>query len=228
MNLRKALIAWLIFPALTLLCLNLTHQPILAAPEPALVPGPNIWQLELELHGEPQQLTMKLPTWNKPRTYWYMPYTITNNTGRDVDFYPQFDLLTDTFSLVHGGVEVRKPVFDRIKQLYSTTLPYLEPESEITGRILQGQDNARSSVIIFRDFDPNATSVKIFIAGLSNETVKVLHPAAINPRTKMPKEVLLRKSLMLQYDVPGDRFNPENRVMLYRGREWLMRSMSGQ
>ena len=197
--------------------------PLGAAPEPALVPPPGAWQLDFELHGTPRQISIKLPGDAKPRRFWYLLYSITNNTGRDIEFYPQFDLFTNTFKLYNAGVKVRRPVFEAIRELYAKTIPLLEPENMISGRILLGRDNARDSVAIFEDFDPNSNSVKIFVSGLSNETVTVAHPGQFDSDNQSRKKVLLRKTLMLQYQVPGDRFNLDQRVMLYRGREWIMR-----
>jgi len=215
------------------------------APEPALVPPPGTWQLDIELHGDLEQTLVQLPGSSQAKSYWYLLYTITNNTGRDVVFYPQFELMTDTFQLHRAGVNIRRPVFEAIRRLYDRTIPLLEPQSMITGHagpgqakgILQGQDNARDSVAIFEDFDPNATKVKIFIAGLSNETVTVelSHPPAADAagdaeddgrqpgQDKAAKRVLLRKTLMLEYQVVGDAYNPQGRVVLYRNRKWVMR-----
>ena len=197
--------------------------PLWAAPEPALVPPPGAWQLDFELHGTPRQISIKLPGDAKPRRFWYLLYSVTNNTGSDIEFYPQFDLLTDTFKLYYAGAKARRPVFEAIRELYAKTIPLLEPESMVSGRILLGRDNARDSVAIFEDFDPNSNSVKVFVSGLSNETVTVAYPGQFDSDNQSQKKVLLRKTLMLQYQVPGDRFNLDQRVMLYRGREWIMR-----
>ncbi len=194
-----------------------------AAPEPALVPPAGTWQLDFEIHGEPRRISIILPGDAEPRSFWYLLYTITNNTGQDVEFYPQFELMTDTFKLYNAGDKVRRPVFEAIRKRYAETIPLLEPQSMLTGRLLVGKDNARDSVAIFEDFDPNATEASVFVAGLSNETVKMEISEKAESGEKVTKEVLLRKTLMLKYQVPGDRFNPEKRVMLYRDREWLMR-----
>jgi len=209
--------------AAALFLLALSLGPLHAAPEPALVPPPGTWQLSLQLHGQPRQITTKLPGDAHPQTFWYLPYTITNNTDQDAEFYPRVELLTDTLKLYQAGVNVRRPIFTAIRERYNETLPLLEPQSMLTGRVLQGQDNARDSVIIIQDFDPNATSVKLFFTGLSNETVTVEHPSQIDPKTNKPKRLLLRKTLMLQYDVPGDALKLEKRIMLYRSRKWIMR-----
>lgn len=203
-----------------------------AAPEPALVPPPGVWQLDIELHGEPRQITVNLPgdralskTAQQPQTrrYWYLLYTVVNNTGQDVEFYPQFELITDTLKLYQAGARERRPVFEAIREQHERAVPLIEPESMLTGKILQGDDNARDSVAIFEDFDPNAREVAIFAVGLTNETVKIDHPTDLDPQTSKPRQVLLRKTLCLKYQVPGDVHRLQNRVMLYRNRDWIMR-----
>ena len=111
--------------------------------------------------------------------------------------------------LYDAGLHARRPIFQAIAARYSLKYPLLEPESMITGRVLQGDDNARDSVVIFEDFDPNATTVEIFIAGISNETTMVEIPGSVDPETKKSKEVLLRKTLVLKYQVPSDPLRPK-------------------
>jgi hypothetical protein len=193
---------------------------LFAPPTPSLVPELGTWQFDIQLYGDPQRIEITLPGSTESKTYWYLLYTITNNTGKERDFYPQFELFTDTLRLYQAGVKVRRPVFEAIRARYNNTIPLLEPESMVTGRILVGEDNARDCVAIFEDFDPAANSVKIFISGLSNETVKVKSPLADSDNAR---EFLLRKTLMMQYQVPGDALSPEKRVMLYRTRDWIMR-----
>ena len=204
---------------ITCLCL----APATSAPKPAVIPPQGTWQLKIELHGLPQMMRFRLPGDTKPKNYWYLLYTITNTTGQDVGFFPHFELLTDTLKLDPGGNKTRRWVFEDIQKRYQTSIPLLESQDQVTGRILQDQDNARDSVAILEDFDPEATRVKIFFAGLSNETTLVPHPTEIDPKTNKPKEIMLRKTLMLEYKVAGDRLNPSQRTLLYRDRNWIMR-----
>lgn len=203
-------------------CMAMTYSAF-AAPRPDFLPREGVWQLDIEFHGAPRLISVRLPGDEEPTLFWYLLYTVTNRTGQEINFYPQFELMTDTFKIVPAGRGVRRPVFHAIRDIYENAIPLLEQEAQVTGPILLGIDNARDSVAIFEDFDPNATQAKIFISGLSNETVKVELPTPINSDEKMIKDVLLRKALMLEYQVPGDRYTLENRVMLYRGRKWIMR-----
>ena len=75
-------------------------------------------------------------------------------TGEEFDFYPEFTLFTNTLKAYSTGIGVRRPVFEAIRAQYASSIPLLEAETLVTGRILIGQDNARDSVAIFEDFGP--------------------------------------------------------------------------
>lgn len=209
--------------ALILLLGGLVAIQVSGAPEPSRVEIPGNWQIDIKLQGQPQLLSIALPGENERRNYWYLLYTVTNNTGQEVNFYPQFEIFTDTFKIHRSEKHVSRQVFDMIKRQYGRTLPFMESQDQVTGVLLQGEDNARDSVAIFEDLDPNSTQVKMFVSGLSNEIIKVKHPTRVDAKTASNEEVLLRKTLTLEYKVSGDRLKPEERVMLYRDRKWYMR-----
>ena len=190
-------------------------------PVPAALPPADIWQLDVEFHGKPEQLEVMLPGSKEPSRFWYLVYTITNNTGSDVDFYPAFEVMTNTFKLYEAGKVPSKPVYKEVERLYKKSVPLLEPEIKVAGKILQGEDNARDCVCILEDFDPNATSIKLFISGFSNETTTV--ELADNKNEKKSKKVLLRKTLMIEYTVPGDEYNQDKKSMIFRRKKWIMR-----
>ena len=45
---------------------------------------------------EPTPIRVNIPGKDVPQVYWYLRYTVTNNTGRDQIFMPDFVLYTDT------------------------------------------------------------------------------------------------------------------------------------
>ena len=49
------------------------------------------------------------------------------------------------------------------------------------GKLLQGKDNARTSVIVFPDLDPKVSKFTIYVTGLSGETKTMPNPA-YNPK----------------------------------------------
>ena len=86
-----------------------------AAPEPAIVPRPGQWTINTKF-THPQQILLRSAPENKPKRFWYSLITITNNTGRDVDFYPKCDLMTNTFEITPAGKGVTPAVFQNIKK----------------------------------------------------------------------------------------------------------------
>jgi len=215
----------IIWTALTvvLLVFLVQPEPMAAQKRAALMPPAGTWLIHLELHGEPQKINVALPGETQPRTYWYLLYTVTNNTGAEVNFYPKFELFTDTFKLYRAGKDIRRVVFAAIKKRYATTIPLLERQQDITGKLLIGDDNARDSVAIFEDFDPKARSVKLFMSGLSNEIARIKSPLKGAQDAEEPAETILRRTLLLNYKVPGDDLNPHERVILYQDRSWVLR-----
>ena len=79
-----------------------------AAPEPAIVPGPDDWTVEVGFE-HPQQIVVQLSGQDRPRRFWYLLVTLTNKTNRDVDFYPKCELMTDTLQVIPAGKNT--PIF---------------------------------------------------------------------------------------------------------------------
>ncbi len=193
----------------------------LAAPEPAIVPGPRDWTVDVTFE-HPQQITLQLGSHNRPRRFWYTIVTLTNNAKRDVDFYPRCELMTDTFQIIPAGKGASPEVFDRIKRRHQSKYPFLEPLEKVGNKILQGRDNARDIAIIWPDFDVRAKNMKIFMTGLSNETAVIDHPVA-KDKTGKPLKVYLRKTLELNYTLRGDTRFRSHIKLNYKDKRWVMR-----
>ena len=193
----------------------------LAAPEPAIVPAPGQWTLDTEFTN-PMEITLPLGSDKKPLKFWYLIITITNNTGKDVDFYPKCDLMTDSFQIVPAGKLVSTSLFDQIKKRHKGRYPFLELLDQAGTKILQGEDNTRDIAVIWPDFDAKATSVKLFITGLSNETANVNYPL-LKDETGEPLKVFLRKTLELNYSLRGDPALRTSASFEFQGKRWIMR-----
>lgn len=195
----------------------------LAAPTPSLTP--KSWDLEFEFF-DPARIEVALPGEERPTTFWYLIYTVTNNSGREVLFYPQFDLVTDTLNVVQGGDHVSPTVFDAIRARHGKLHPFLTEPLKVGGKLLQGTDNARTSVAIFRDFDPQASRFTVFAGGLSGEVARVPNPAfdpAAGESEQNPQFFTLRKTLAIPYDLPGDPVTRRQATPARGTREWVMR-----
>jgi hypothetical protein len=154
--------------------------------------------------------------------FWYTIVTVTNRTGMDADFYPKCDLMTDTFQVLPAGKGVPPVVFDMIRQRHASRYPLLESLQRVPNRILEGEDNARDIAVIWKDFDPQATSLRLFIGGLSNETAIVSHPVAVDADGN-PVPIYLRKTLEMDYTLRGDPALRSSVEVVYKGQSWVMR-----
>ncbi len=191
-----------------------------AAPEPALVQRPGQWTLEVR-YEHLQQLVLPWGPGGEQR-FWYTIVTVTNRTGMDADFYPKCDLMTDTFQILPAGKGVPPVVFDMIRQRHAGRYPLLESLEGVPNRVLEGEDNALDIAVIWRDFDPQATSFHVFISGLSNETAVVAHPVAVDADGN-PLPVYLRKTLEMKYNLRGDPALRSSVEVAYKGQGWVMR-----
>jgi len=192
-----------------------------AAPQPAIVPNPENWTIEATFE-HPQMIVLQAGSADKPKRFWYTILTLVNKTGRDVDFYPKCELMTDTFQIIQAGQNVPETVFEQIKQRHQNKFPFLESWEKTDNRMLQGQDNARDIAVIWPDFDTNAKGIKIYIAGLSNESAAVEHPIEKDKDGK-PVKVFLRKTLELSYGIKGDADARSDESLSYEGKHWIMR-----
>jgi len=108
----------------------------------------------------------------------------------------------------------------------------LQSMAGMAGKILQGEDNAKSGVAIFRDFDPQTGTFDVFVGGLSGLTVIVDLPVEISvtqtdafgkSREVKLSQLLLSRTLKLTYSVPGE---PPLRIRQGAGlieQTWVMR-----
>ena len=191
-----------------------------AAPQPAIVQGPSLWTAHVEFESL-RQFVYRPTEHTKPRRFWYTILTISNHTNQDMEFYPQCDLMTETFQILPAGKRVPPEVFRLIKARHASQYPLLESLMAVDSTILQGEDNARDIAIIWSDFDPKAKNVKLFISGLSNETAVLRLPSA--DASSPEKTAYLRKTLELRYHLKGDSVWRADDDIAFKGKNWVMR-----
>jgi hypothetical protein len=184
-----------------------------AFPEPSVVPVS--WELNLK-HGPIERLIMTID--GKQQTFWFMRYSVINNTGKDVLFTPSVELMTDTGQVQEAFKDVPSDVFKKIKEMYKN--PLLESPTNVVGKLLQGEDNAKDGVLIFANLDTDARNFQIFFSGLSGETAEVKNPITGKP-------VILQKSLVLEYGVPGQAIGIDP-VPVYKGSHWVMKESESE
>lgn len=197
------------------------------APKPAEIAVS--WQLDFD-YKPIQPIMVQLPGEAKPRLFWFMLFTVANHTGSDQIFVPDFTLYTDTAQVLRAGQHVPSAVFDKVKALYNN--PLLQDMSGVSGKLLQGEDNAKDGVAIWADFDDKATSFDLFVGGLSGETTEVALPAPMQVTqtdasgkkvTKMIDKIVLSKTFDLNYTIAGDPSTRAKNTAALAAKTWVMR-----
>ena len=199
----------------------LTFGICVSAPKPAIVPGPDEWTLNVNFE-HPQQIAFRTAGEMTTKRFWYTIITLTNQSGRDVNFYPKCELMTDTYQIIPAGKGIPNTVFEKIKKRHESKYPFLELLERVESKILEGEDNTKDIAIIWPDFDDRAKEIKIFTAGLSNETAVINHPI-IKDENGKPAKVFLRKTLELSYSIGGDPALRSGAKLTYKNKRWIMR-----
>ena len=196
-----------------------------ATPEPSAVPV--AWELSLKPFAP---MTIQVDTGKGASVYWYMVYTVTNNSGQDVEFHPEITRVSEieTEGTPQAGtsqssaapqittepaiVGIHPAVYKAIAERHAKTHPFLVSPVKAITRLLQGKDNAVTSVAIFPQLDSRVSRFTIYVGGLSGETLARPNPTYKAPSGESdeksdeanPKFFVLKKTLAMPYILPGD------------------------
>ncbi|MBX3410042.1 MAG: hypothetical protein KF859_09185 [Phycisphaeraceae bacterium] len=183
------------------------------APEPD--PVPRRWELSIE--PGPLRVT-SVETPSGTRSYFYLTYKVTNSYSSDLTLAPSFDLSIGEGNTYRSGRDVPPDVTRQI--LESLQNPLLQDQISVVGTILRGEENAREGLVIWPAPSLRASEVTIYAAGFSGETRS---ERVRDPKTGDTKPVLLRKTLMLRYQTPGEIQNWAAKPFDLLERRWIMR-----
>lgn len=200
------------------------------SPKPDLAPSnpplevAKTWELEFTFH-DPQRIQVQTADGGS-ETYWYLLYTVTNSTGKEVAFFPSVSLVTDHLEVIDAGAEVHPKVYDAIKARHIKEYPFFASPTQVTGPLLQGKPNSRTSAAVFKAFSPNANRFTLFTAGLSGDLKREANPAfnTSQPESETnPRYFLFRRTLAVTYQLPGDPQTRSQAAPIRVNREWVMR-----
>jgi hypothetical protein len=195
------------------------------AVDPNLIKGEK-WNLDFQF-DRPEPIVVTGPTGEK-QIYWYVLYTVTNKTGQDRSFVPVFTLFADTGALSRAGIY--PSVFDAVKKLRKPK--FLENAVQMMGKLLVGEDNARTGVAIFPPLSFKTTKFTIFVEGLSGEFIERPEPAAppqggaAKPEEVKPdadKLIRLRKTMALTYTLPSENWMTTLDQPVFQCKKWTWR-----
>ncbi len=187
--------------------------------------APVSWELKFSF-SDPQRISLTLPGASQPTTYWYMLYTVENDTDREVAFYATAELVTASLQVIKGGEQISPTVYDAIKARHKITHPFMIDPSRVSGTLLQGEDNAKTSMVVFRQFNYEDNAFSIYFSGLSGEIKLQPNPSfdASQPESKKnPRAFSIRKTLEIKYELPGDESTRRLATPIRRERNWVMR-----
>ncbi len=181
-----------------------------AAPQPK--PVPTRWEFRVD----PGELrTMVVPSAGKPdQAYYYFVYEVTNNTGQDRALAPSFELVTDLGESKRSGENVPADVPRQIIRALKD--PLMLTELDMLGTLPQGSENAKRGVVVWPVNDTSIDEVTIYAAGFSGESIRVERPDT-------GEEIILRKSLMLRHQIPGDLVVTSDDPLERTLDQWVMR-----
>ena len=152
--------------------------------------APRIWTLEFK----PGPLRMYVDPIDG-KHYHYFTYRVINLTEGDRMFAPTLELFTDKGRLLASGKGVSTQVSKRLMGYLDD--PLLENEHQIIGDLKQGKEHAKDGLVAWEAVDLESNQITIFVTGLSNGINRVPHPVT-------GEDVLLRKTLRLDYSIPGN------------------------
>ena len=184
------------------------------APEPN--PVPQRWQFDVR-PGQLRFARFDTPD-GQTRGYYFLTYRVVNNTKEDLLLAPLFELTTENGDVIRSGREVPQSVTKKI--MAEVDNPLAQDQISILGTLLQGEENGRDGVVIFSDVDASARDITIFATGFSGETA----PYEVkDAKTGKPRKELLRKTLSLEYRLPGDVTGRVNEPLPLYDQRWVMR-----
>jgi len=200
---------------------------IIAFPQTAVRaehPKPSVYPISWELkftHRLPQRIVVQAPGDTLARAYWYVTYSVTNDTEQEQAFLPVFEMLSDDGRLMRSDMNVPVAVFNTIKAREKKEL--LEPFTRIAGELRLGEDQARDGVAIFPEPTTRMGRFSIFVSGLSGEATALKDDQGNVIKDKDGNPTILRKTLRLNYHVRGDEVYPGEDEVNENTQEWVMR-----
>lgn len=212
--------------AVAVVLIPASPAPAADRPEPSPFPLPDAWYLDFK-HGAPKRIVVDVPGQKAPTAYWYLTYTVTNNTGKDQEFLPEFEMVTQDGKVHRSDHPILLPVFDAIKKAENN--PLLLPLTQMIGTLRQGEDQAKDGVAIWEEPMPRMGAFSIYVGGLNSEFVNPTddkgEPIRGQPTQGNPQgePITLRKTLELNYVIWGDEIKPGMDEVQKKPERWLMR-----
>ncbi len=190
-------------------------------PEPSVYPIS--WELTLK-HSKPKRIVLDVPGRSTPTAFWYMTYTVINNTKNDQYFTPRFDMLTEDGRVFRSDDrKISPPVIAEIRKRERNASLKSAADLVREPKLLQGEDQAKDGVAVWEEPEANMRSFTIFVGGLSGEFVKMKDDDGKELKDSEGSPIFLRKTLELGYTIHGGSAAPEEDQIQPKPEKWVMR-----
>ena len=166
-----------------------------AAPQPSVLA--RSWDLDFR-PGELRVITLT-GEGGADKHYYYMTFLVTNLTGEERFFAPIFELTTDRGEIMLAGRGVSRQVTQEILERLRN--PLLEQQFQLIGPLQEGEEFGREGLLIWPVGRQDINEVSVYAIGLSGESQTIRTRDA---ETGEIKEIVLRKTMMLRHDLPGE------------------------
>ncbi|MCA9243954.1 MAG: hypothetical protein KDA32_08380 [Phycisphaerales bacterium] len=202
--------------------------------EPA--PTPIAWEIELDFQ-DPHRIDVMCN--GRQHTFWYVVYTARNTSDKTQQFQPTFQIVNEDLEVFNTDTSVPPVAFQAIRELHRDSHPELRHPTKAIGPIRRGDDYAVESVAIWRDANLSGNNFSIFVSGLSGETeivanpafdprkpesVSVVQPSGMSREVSVnPRHFVLRKTLEIDYQLPGSNDTLHHAEPIRTGARWIMR-----
>jgi hypothetical protein len=124
--------------------------------------------------------------------YWVLLYEVTNETREDHSWTPNFTLVTDRGEIIQDGDNVPRNVQLSILDIFGD--PLMVAQSDASGPLLQGSENALRSYVVWKAGHENVREIQVFASGVSGDTAEVVHPIT-GEKKKLRRVIQLSWSL---------------------------------
>lgn len=207
-------LSWSVALALVVSLMAIFPSRALAFPKPDPVP------LKWEFDFRPEALRLARLDVRDEGAVWFcfLTYQVANHSGQDRMLAPLFELATDKGHVVRSGRGVPPEVTNEVMSMLDD--PLLQDQLGIVSTLLQGRENTRRGVVIWRLPSLASDELTIYAAGMSGESEAFF---AQDPETGETVRHVLRKTRMLRYATPGlitERSRPTPELIEAR---WILR-----
>jgi len=202
----------LLAAALTSLALPPLHTH--AAPEPE--PIPVRW--EFDFKPAPLRLVRLNVEGEGPVWFAFMTYRVANHSGQDRMLAPLFELANDKGDVSRSGRDVPPEITNRIKDMLGD--PLRQDQLSIVSTLLQGVENTRRGLVVWRLPAPTGDELFVFAAGFSGESEAFF---TTDPETGERVRNVLRKTRMLRFATPGEITPMSEPTPELRESRWILR-----